>query len=122
MGPPLRRHLKYAAPVGDDVPSSTRSRKRASVRGSPRRTPPTPPALARSAAPERPRPLLEEPPHGHIVCRGCGRIAVLALDTEEELRLEAISRSAPDGWSVDLVAFSLTGACPRCRQGPTAPP
>jgi len=67
------------------------------------------------------RPLLAERPHAHIVCRSCGRIASVPLETEEELRLESIARAAPEGWSVDLVAFSLTGACPRCRQGPDAP-
>jgi len=24
----------------------------------------------------------------------------------------------PEGWSVEQIAFSLTGACRRCREGP----
>jgi Fe2+ or Zn2+ uptake regulation protein len=78
------------------------------------------PPMSRPAL-RAPQPLLAERPHAHIVCRGCGRIAPVALETEEELRLEAIARAAPEGWAVDLVAFSLTGTCPRCQQGPAAP-
>jgi hypothetical protein len=104
------------------VPAAARSRTRRSA-PSKRRRPPPPaprPAPSRPAAPLT-RALLAERPHAHIVCRGCGRIAPVVLETEEELRLEAIARAAPEGWSVDLVAFSLTGACPRCQQGPAVP-
>lgn len=65
--------------------------------------------------------MLAEAPHAHIVCRVCGRIAPLPLDTESALRLEGIADGHPEGWSVELVAFSVTGACPRCREGPVAP-
>ena len=65
--------------------------------------------------------VLGEPPHSHIVCKVCGRIADVPLDTQDALTLERMARRRPDGWSVDLVAFSLTGACARCREGPPAP-
>ncbi|MCI4372361.1 MAG: hypothetical protein L3K02_01765 [Thermoplasmata archaeon] len=59
---------------------------------------------------------LGEPPHSHIVCRTCGRIASVDLaDAERELLIALASRH-PDGWSVDGIAFSLTGACLRCRE------
>ena len=67
------------------------------------------------------RSVLAEPPHAHIVCRVCGRIAALPLDTDTALRLERIAEVRPSGWSADLIAYSVTGACPRCRQGPDAP-
>jgi hypothetical protein len=105
------------------VPAPVRTRtRRALPKKRPHRAaaPPRVPGT-RSDPPDAPRPLLAERPHAHIVCRGCGRIAPLNLDLDEELRLEAIARASPDGWSVDLVAFSLTGTCPRCRQGPVAP-
>ncbi|GEM_PF-418418 len=104
------------------MPAKVRSRKHPATRRAPRTTARAPaPAPVHRPSAEAPRPLLLERPHAHIVCRACGRIAALSLDTDEELRLEAISHAAPDGWSVDLVAFSLTGACPKCRQGPAAP-
>jgi len=65
--------------------------------------------------------VLTEPPHAHIVCRVCGRIADVPLETHDALLLEQMASRRPDGWSVDLIAFSLTGACARCREGPTAP-
>jgi Fe2+ or Zn2+ uptake regulation protein len=61
-------------------------------------------------------PLLLEPPHAHVVCRVCGRIASVPLDTDGSLLLERLARQRPDGWTVDLISFSLTGACERCRQ------
>ena len=66
--------------------------------------------------------VLAEPPHAHIVCRVCGRIATVALDTQATLVLEHIAQQRPEGWTVDQISFSLTGACARCRQGtrPTA--
>jgi Fe2+ or Zn2+ uptake regulation protein len=64
--------------------------------------------------------VLSEPPHAHIVCRSCGRIAEVPLDTEAKLRLEELARARPSGWSVDLIAYSLTGACSRCREGPSS--
>jgi len=61
--------------------------------------------------------VLSEPPHAHVVCRVCGRIANVPLDTEGSLLLERLARQRPEGWSVDLISFSLTGACERCRRG-----
>jgi Fe2+ or Zn2+ uptake regulation protein len=69
------------------------------------------PAMARSWS------VLTEPPHAHIVCRACGRIAPFPLDTESELRLERLATRRPEGWSVELISFSVTGACARCRMG-----
>ncbi len=61
--------------------------------------------------------MLAEPPRSHIVCRVCGRIASVPLETEALLELERLSRQRPDGWNVDQISLSLTGACARCRQG-----
>ena len=61
-------------------------------------------------------PLLLEPPHSHVVCRVCGRIASVPLDTDGSLLLERLARQRPDGWTVDLISFSLTGTCERCGQ------
>jgi hypothetical protein len=63
---------------------------------------------------------LGEDPHAHIVCRGCGRIQRLELTELDRHLLTEIARRHPDGWSVDGVAFSATGACRRCREGPAA--
>ena len=84
-----------------------------------RRTP-----RARRSAPAEPAPPvpvvrvgLLEPPHSHIVCRSCGRIARLELQDAERQLLVALAAQHPAGWSVDGIAFSLTGACGRCREG-----
>jgi Fe2+ or Zn2+ uptake regulation protein len=63
---------------------------------------------------------LAEDPHAHIVCRNCGRIQRLELTELDRHVLTEIARLHPDGWSVDGVAFSATGACRRCREGPAA--
>ncbi len=63
---------------------------------------------------------LGEDPHAHIVCRNCGRIQRLELTELDRHFLTEIARRHPDGWSVDGVAFSATGACRRCREGPSA--
>ncbi|MGA8664483.1 MAG: hypothetical protein WB809_05395 [Thermoplasmata archaeon] len=76
---------------------------------------------------ETPEPLprvvrvgLLEPPHSHIVCRSCGRISRLELQDAERQLLVALAAQHPAGWSVDGIAFSLTGSCGRCREGPRA--
>jgi Fe2+ or Zn2+ uptake regulation protein len=61
---------------------------------------------------------LGEEPHAHIVCRNCGRIQGLELTELDRHTLTEIARHHPDGWSVDGIAFSATGACRRCREGP----
>ncbi|MGA8275185.1 MAG: hypothetical protein WB789_08965 [Thermoplasmata archaeon] len=63
---------------------------------------------------------LGEPPHSHIVCRNCGRIASVDLEDAERELLVALASRHPEGWSVDGISFSLTGACARCRGGPRA--
>jgi len=89
--------------------------------------PPKP--TVRAKAPIRPRavPLarvpnvrLVEDPHAHVVCRVCGRIQRIELTELDRHLLTELAAQHPEGWSVDGVAFSLTGACQRCREGPAA--
>jgi Fe2+ or Zn2+ uptake regulation protein len=61
---------------------------------------------------------LGEDPHAHIVCRNCGRIQTLELTELDRHLLTELAARHPDGWSVDGIAFSATGACRRCREGP----
>ncbi len=61
---------------------------------------------------------LTEDPHAHIVCRVCGRIQSIDLTELDRHFLEELGAHHPDGWSVDGIAYSLTGACRRCREGP----
>lgn len=68
----------------------------------------------------RPRVELTEEPRSHIVCRGCGRIQSIELTELERHLLTELAGRRPDGWNVERVAFSLMGACRRCREGPTA--
>ena len=63
--------------------------------------------------------LLEDP-HSHIVCRVCGRIQRIELTELDRHLLTELAMRHPDGWSVDGISFSLTGACQRCREGPSA--
>jgi len=72
----------------------------------------------------RPRPPAEIPgeePHAHIVCRVCGRIQGLELSELDRHLLTELAALRPDGWSVERIAYSLAGACRRCREGPPAP-
>jgi hypothetical protein len=62
---------------------------------------------------------LVEDPHSHIVCRVCGRIQRIELTELDRHFLTELAARHPDGWNVDGVAFSLTGACQRCREGPS---
>jgi Fe2+ or Zn2+ uptake regulation protein len=66
------------------------------------------------------RPIPGEDPHGHIVCRICGRIQVLDLSELDLHLLTELAALAPEGWSVDRIAYSIAGACQRCREGPSA--
>jgi Fe2+ or Zn2+ uptake regulation protein len=61
---------------------------------------------------------LVEDPHAHIVCRACGRIQSVELTELDRHFLTELAGHHPDGWSVDGIAFSLMGACRRCREGP----
>jgi len=63
----------------------------------------------------------DEEPHAHIVCRVCGRIQSLELTELDRHLLVQLTGLTPDGWSVDRIAYSLAGACRRCREGPAAP-
>ena len=62
---------------------------------------------------------LVEDPHAHIVCRACGRIQAVELTELDRHFLTELAGHHPDGWSVDGIAFSLMGACQRCREGPS---
>ena len=71
-----------------------------------------------AAAPRIIRVDLVEDPHAHIVCRACGRIQSVELTELDRHFLTELAGRHPDGWSVDGIAFSLMGACRRCREGP----
>ena len=71
--------------------------------------------------PSRPPVALAEEPHAHIVCRVCGRIQGLELTELDRHLLTELAALTPDGWSVERIAYSLAGACRRCREGPPAP-
>lgn len=94
----------------------------------PRRTAPRP-RSAPERTPARPRevgpPLLSrlstEDPHAHIVCRVCGRIQGVELSELDRHLLTELAALRPDGWNVERIAFSLSGACRRCREGPDVP-
>ena len=62
---------------------------------------------------------LVEDPHAHVVCRVCGRIQRMDLTELDRHLLTELAMRHPDGWSVDGIAFSLTGSCQKCREGPT---
>ena len=74
-----------------------------------------PPVTLRTA-----RVNLAEDPHAHVVCRVCGRIQRFELTELDRHLLTELAMRHPEGWSVDGIAFSLTGACQRCREGPSA--
>ncbi len=82
------------------------------------RSPPTLPRVTVERAHAPPGPIvLREDPHAHIVCRSCGRIQAVEL-TELDLHfLTRLAEDHPEGWSVDGISYSLTGACRRCREG-----
>jgi hypothetical protein len=61
---------------------------------------------------------LAEDPHAHIVCRACGRIQPMELTELDRHLLTRLADGRPEGWTVDGIAFSMTGACRRCREGP----
>jgi Fe2+ or Zn2+ uptake regulation protein len=94
------------------MPSVRRARSSAGAR--PRTAPP--PHAARAV--RSPGDRLEEDPHAHIVCRVCGRIQGLELTELDRHLLTELSALTPDGWSVERIAYSLAGACRRCREGP----
>jgi len=90
----------------------------------PRTTRPAPRPARRARG--RPAPIivrpagvsLSEDPHAHVVCRVCGRIQGMELNELDRHLLTELAGLHPDGWSVEQIAFSLTGACRRCREGP----
>ena len=60
---------------------------------------------------------LPETPHGHLICHRCGRIAELELTELDRHLLTELSGRRPKEWDIDGVTFSITGSCPRCRNG-----
>ncbi len=62
---------------------------------------------------------LAEPPHGHIVCRGCGRIHPLELTSTDIEILTDLTGRGPSGWNVERVAYSLAAVCPKCQRPAT---
>jgi Fe2+ or Zn2+ uptake regulation protein len=70
------------------------------------------------ALPRTVRVDLLEDPHAHVVCRSCGRIQGIELTELDRHLLTELAAHHPDGWSVDGIALSFTGACQRCREGP----
>ncbi len=70
-----------------------------------------------TVVPRGPQVDLGEDPRGHVVCRVCGRIQSVELTELDRHLLTQLAAQHPDGWSVDRIAFSLTGTCLRCREG-----
>jgi hypothetical protein len=64
---------------------------------------------------------LREVPHAHAVCRQCGRITEVSLGSFDAAQLTSLASSTPEEWSVDGISLSMTGLCPKCRQGLSAP-
>ncbi len=93
------------------------SARRPAHRGAARRRPPR---VVPAAAPAPP-PLAAEEPHAHIVCRVCGRIQGMELSELDAHLLTELAGRRPNGWSVERIAFSVAGACQRCREGAAAP-
>jgi len=84
-----------------------------------RRTESAPPRVPPEVgAGPRSRVSLNEDPHAHIVCRVCGRIQPVPLSELDLHLLTRLAEEHTEGWSVDGIAYSLTGACRRCREGP----
>lgn len=75
------------------------------------------------AALEPPAPILRrridlrEPPHAHAVCRQCGRIAEVAVPPFDAEQLTSFAAAGAPQWAVEGISLSVTGYCPRCRQG-----
>jgi len=73
--------------------------------------------VERAPIPRAPVELIEDP-HAHIVCRVCGRIQAVELTELDRHFLTRLAEDHPEGWAVDGIAYSLTGSCRRCREGP----
>jgi Fe2+ or Zn2+ uptake regulation protein len=99
------------------MPSARRARPRAAERS--RGPSSNRPVVLRPAGPTLD--ALGEEPHAHIVCRVCGRIQGLELTELDRHLLTELAGLTPDGWSVERIAYSLAGACRRCREGPAPP-
>ena len=63
-------------------------------------------------------PSLPEAPHTHLICRACARILEVPMEFDQQQTLEELVRRTPAGWTIDTITVSMTGACPRCREGP----
>jgi Fe2+ or Zn2+ uptake regulation protein len=60
---------------------------------------------------------LREPPHAHAVCRQCGRITEVPIAPFDVEQLKALATEGPTGWEFEGISLSMTGLCPRCREG-----
>ncbi len=92
---------------------------RPTARRSARTRPAKVPVTLSISVPPTPRLALAEDPRSHIVCRNCGRIQSVELNELDRHLLTELAGRRPDGWSVERIAYSLTGACRRCREGRT---
>lgn len=99
------------------MPRARSHRARRPDRRVTRIAPPVAPVVTVLPGPRSGRVALDENPHSHIVCRVCGRIQEVELTELDRHLLTELAASHPDGWSVDRIAFSLTGACRSCREG-----
>jgi len=97
-----------------------RTRPRKPARPPAARSPTIRVAPVRIARPSSRIAALPEPPHTHLVCRVCARIIELPMEFDQQQTLESLLLRAPGGWMVDSITVSMTGGCPRCREGPPA--
>ena len=111
----LDRVRKYEGAVG----RAMAARRRPPTRKTPSRVRVPPELRIEAPSPRMIRVDLVEDPHAHIVCRACGRIQSVELTELDRHFLTELAGHHPDGWSVDGIAFSLMGACRRCREGPS---
>ncbi len=63
--------------------------------------------------------MLPEAPRTNLVCRACARILHIPMEFDQQQALEELLLRTPVGWAVDTITVSMTGACPRCREGPS---
>jgi hypothetical protein len=98
------------------MPRTTKRRASSATRG--RSKGKTPPVRAAAPAPPGPaRVHLREPPHAHAVCARCGRIVEVVVTPFDAEQLRGLASDGPDGWSIEGLSLSLTGACGRCLAG-----
>ncbi|MDQ3458548.1 MAG: transcriptional repressor [Deinococcota bacterium] len=63
-------------------------------------------------------------PHYHLICKDCGAILDLPLETLEGQPPAALLRHSAErlsGWQVDEPKLDFHGYCPQCRPAPVSP-